>query len=207
MIVKELINDITARLKEKYQCHTVILYGSYMTGDYTKESDIDLLGFTDTTEQEENEVDLFQGKQLDVWVHPTPHMDNPGRFLKAHQGQIVLDEKGKAALFLSEVHRVFEEGPKKLSGEEKTFLRTWLRKMEVRSQKGDLEGNYRFHWMLKDSLEIYFELNDRWYLGPKKSFEWLKKNDPEAHDLFQRSLQESWEKDHVSRLINYITSE
>ncbi|WFT76512.1 nucleotidyltransferase family protein [Halobacillus naozhouensis] len=71
--IEKILFDITLYIKEKYDCHTVLLYGSYVTGDYTSESDIDLIGFTNSTEQY-NEVDLFNGKQLDVWIHPTNDM-------------------------------------------------------------------------------------------------------------------------------------
>ncbi len=202
--IEKLLLDITIYIKDKYDCHTILLYGSYVTGDYTNESDIDLIGFTNSTEQY-NEVDLFNGKQLDVWIHPTNDMKNYEQFLKLHQAEILLDEQDKAGSFMEKVQRLFEEGPKKLSSDEKVFLRTWLQKMEKRSRKGDLEGNYRFHWMLKDSLEIYFELKDQWYLGPKKSFRWLKQNDPEGYHLIQMVLNEPNVCNHVTEWINYIT--
>jgi hypothetical protein len=74
-----------------------------------------------------------------------------------------------------------------------------------RSQKGDPEGNYRFHWMLKDSLEIYFNVKGLWYSGPKKSLEWLKQNDIVAYDLFESALDRNAQKADIEKLIDYIT--
>ncbi|WP_335872536.1 nucleotidyltransferase domain-containing protein [Bacillus sp. 2205SS5-2] len=202
---EKLLLDITAHIKEKYGCHTILLYGSYVTGDHTNESDIDLIGFTNLMEQY-NEVGLFKGKQLDVWIHPTSDMNNYDQFLKLDQAEILLDEHDKASPFIENVQRVFADGPEKLSLDEKVFLRRWLQKMEKRSRKGDLEGNYRFHWMLKESLEIYFELNGRWYLGPKKSFTWLKENDSEGYYLIQKAFNEPNEHNHVSKWIDYLTT-
>ncbi len=202
---KKIIHDITNHIKEKYDCHTILLYGSYVTGDFTDESDIDLIGFTHSTEQH-NEVGFFEGKQLDVWIHPASDMERPGQFLKLNEAEVLLDEQDKAGPFMEKVQRVFEKGPGKLSSDEKDFLRSWLQKMEKRSRKGDIEGNYRFHWMLKDSLEIYFELNDQWYLGPKKSFRWLEQHDPGGYMLIKRMLNEPHIRKYVTEWIDYITS-
>jgi hypothetical protein len=76
--------------------------------------------------------------------------------------------------------------------------------MLKRSQKNDFEGNYRFHWMLKDSLEIYFNLRGLWYLGPKKSLEWLKQNDLVAYGLFESAFDKNVEISDVKKLIDYI---
>ncbi|MGM0807080.1 MAG: hypothetical protein ACQET8_20290 [Bacillota bacterium] len=91
-----------------------------------------------------------------------------------------------------------------MTDDEKDFLKSWLKKMQVRSAKNDLEGNYRFHWMLKDSLEIYFELRGEWFLGPKVSFLWLKENDPKAFDLFNRALSTNAKDKSSKELIDYL---
>ena len=83
---------------------------------------------------------------------------------------------------------ILNDGPKKLSKEEKEFLKGWLRN-EKDTQLAYLDaGDYRFHWMLKDSLEIYFELKGLWYLGPKKAINWLNENDEIAYNLFRNAL-------------------
>ena len=42
-----LLKDVVNYLKNKYECHSIILYGSYVTGDFTDESDLDVICFTD----------------------------------------------------------------------------------------------------------------------------------------------------------------
>ena len=58
--------------------------------------------------------------------------------------------------------------------------------------------------MLKDSLEIYFELKGLWYLGPKKSFKWLQENDPLAYSLYKNALEKNADAKEVESLLQYL---
>jgi predicted nucleotidyltransferase len=200
---KMLFDNVKKYLIQKYNCHTIILYGSYSRGDFTEESDLDIVCFSDITE-EKNDLESFEGKQLDVWIYNTKKMDNPEQFLRVYKGEILLNDWGVAENFLSKIQKIYNNGPKKLSNEEKDFLKSWLRKMYLRSNKNDIEGDYRFHWMLKDSLEIYFELKGLWYLGPKSSFSWLKENDVMVYDFFTNALAKDAKKSNIEELLDYI---
>jgi predicted nucleotidyltransferase len=200
---KMLFDNVKKYLIQKYNCHTIILYGSYSRGDFTEESDLDIVCFSDITE-EKNDLESFEGKQLDVWIYNTKKMDNPEQFLRVYKGEILLNDWGVAENFLSKIQKIYNNGPKKLSNEEKDFLKSWLRKMYLRSNKNDIEGDYRFHWMLKDSLEIYFELKGLWYLGPKSSFNWLKENDVMVYDFFTNALAKDAKKSNIEELLDYI---
>lgn len=198
------LKEIEAYLLKKYDCHTIILYGSYSRGDHTEESDVDLICFSDSVTEDTNEVEFIDGKQLDAWIYPTEKMKQSEPFLRVHKGEIWTNKKGLAKEFLAGIHNTFEQGPKQLTDDEKDFLKSWLKKMQVRSAKNDLEGNYRFHWMLKDSLEIYFELKSEWFLGPKVSFQRLKENDPKAFYLFNCALSTGSKGKSSKELIDYL---
>ncbi|KOP78762.1 DNA polymerase III subunit beta [Bacillus sp. FJAT-21945] len=198
-----LFDRVTKYLIQKYNCHTIILYGSYSRGDFTEESDLDIVCFSDSTENK-NDVEFFEGIQLDAWVYNTEKMNNPEQFLHIYKGKILLNKKGFAKKFLLGIESIFNNGPDKPSSEEKEFLKAWLRKMYLRSNKNDIEGNYRFHWMLKDSLEIYFSLNGLWYLGPKKSFSWLRENDEVAYNLFNNVLSKNAKENNIDELLEYL---
>ncbi len=43
-----------------------------------------------------------------------------------------------------------------------------------------------------------------WYLGPKKSFAWLKENDTEAYEKFSKALQANARVSSIKELINQI---
>jgi predicted nucleotidyltransferase len=201
---KAFLEKVKIYLLQKYDCHTIILYGSYSRGDFTEESDVDIVCFSDAVIEDKNDTAFFEGKPLDVWVYQTEKMKNHEQFLRLHKGEIWLNEKGAAQEFLSKIKDTYDAGPQKLSDEEKDFLKSWLRKMFVRSRKDDIEGNYRFHWMLKDSLEIYFDLKGLWYLGPKLSFTWLRENDGRAYELFRNALSTNALQADIEQLIDYI---
>ncbi|MBY6036918.1 nucleotidyltransferase domain-containing protein [Fictibacillus nanhaiensis] len=198
-----LFDKVKKYLMQKYRCHTIILYGSYSRGDFTDESDLDIVCFSDTTD-DKNDVEAFEDIQLDVWIYNTKKMNNPEEFLRVHEGRTLLNERSLAEKFLLEIQDTYKKGPKQLSNEERVFLKSWLKKMYIRSTKNDIEGNYRFHWMLKDSLEIYFELKGLWYFGPKSSFVWLRANDEMAYALFNNALARDANQNSIEQLFDYI---
>ena len=92
--------------------------------------------------------------------------------------------------------------PKK-SPDEKAELRSWCDKMLCRAKRRDPEGMYRSHWLLTDSLEIYCDMRDRFYFGPKKTIRLLKKEDYRGFTLFCNAME-----DHncMDSWINYVTN-
>ena len=60
--------------------------------------------------------------------------------------------------------------------------------MLERATKNDTEGKYRKIWLLNDLLSIYFILRDKWYLGPKESFAYLKINEPKLLKKYVQAL-------------------
>jgi predicted nucleotidyltransferase len=201
-------DDFVEKVKEylirKYDCHLIIIYGSYARNEYTKESDVDIICFSDK-DNPENDTSMFLGRQLDVWIYNTNKIKETDEYLRIMGGKILLDKNNLGNEFLERINKKYEEGPKKLKEEKKLFLKSWLIKMLNRAKKGDCEGNYRLHWLLIDSLEIYFNLNDKWYLGPQKSLKWLKENDKETFLLYDNALRINGTITDVEKLINHLT--
>ncbi|WLR47383.1 nucleotidyltransferase domain-containing protein [Halobacillus litoralis] len=200
---ERFLEKATMHMRENYKCHTVFLYGSYQTDDYTEESDVDLIGFSDELETQ-NKVETFSGKLLDVWVHKTEDMEEPANFLKVHRADVLVDDYERAKPWMSEIDSIFQRGPASLEPKEKQFLKDWLTKMKIRSRKGDLEGRYRFHWLVKESLEIYFEMIGRWYLGPKKSLNWLREHDEEGYRIYDKLLEGPGDRRRLDAWIDHL---
>ena len=179
----------TGRLIEyivsKYNCHTIILYGSYAKGAYDKESDIDVIGFTHL-DIEVQDKSKFEDIELDLWVYNEAKLKNAEEFLHIRSGVVLLSNNDVAHNFLIEINEMFEKGPEPISITTKHNSVVWLEKMLKRTLKGDIEGRFRKNWLLSEILPMYFEMNDRYYLGSKESFEWLKENDIEAYNLFEK---------------------
>lgn len=109
-----LFERVTKYLVQKYNCHTIILYGSYSRGDFTEESDLDIICFSNRMENK-NDVGSFEGIQLDVWIYNTEKMDNLEQFLHIYKGKILLNEKGLANKFLLGIENIYNNGPDKPS--------------------------------------------------------------------------------------------
>ena len=62
--------------------------------------------------------------------------------------------------------------------------------MLSRTIREDAEGYYRWHWVLFDSLEIYFDVKGLYYYGPKKALHFLEQTDPESFQIYTKDLRE-----------------
>lgn len=200
---QKFLSHLREYLVDKYSCHSIILHGSYANGDYTEESDVDVVCFCDGCE-EQNDTSFIEHTQLDVWIYRTEKMKQPEEFLYLREGQVLLDKNGVCREFLEEVSEVYKKGPEPLTDAEKEFHKSWFKKMQKRSQKEDVEGNFRFHWMLTDSLEIYFKIKGIWYMGSKKSLKWLYDHDREMYVLYERAFRRQAKQCDIDRLVNRI---
>lgn len=201
----KLIDSVKEYLIKEYNCHSIILYGSFVSGDYTEESDIDLVCFCDNPKKK-NDTTVFNNRRLDAWIYKTEMMEECTQFFHVKDSKVIFDEKNLCTNFLNEINRQFLNGPKQLTLEEKSFLKDWLKKMLQRARKGDIEGNFRYHWLLTDSLEIYFNIKGAWYIGPKKSLQWLYENNREAYYVFHNALKINADISEVEKLIEYIVT-
>jgi len=202
--MKDFFVDLKNYLIEKYNCDSIILYGSYARGDYTKESDIDILCLR-KNEIEVNDTSLFQGKILDVWIKSSKKEISPKNFLRVRDGKVLFDKTFEGEKLLNEIKKYFDNGPPKLDKGQKKFLIDWINKMYNRSLKGDVEGKYRYYWLTKDILEIYFELNNQWYEGPKKSLRWLEENDSHIFNLYKLVLSDEVPSINMKLLIDELS--
>jgi len=202
--MKDFFVDLKNYLIEKYNCDSIILYGSYARGDYTKESDIDILCLR-KNDIEVNDTSLFQGKILDVWIKSSKKEILPKNFLHVRDGKVLFDKTFEGEKLLNEIKKYFDNGPPKLDKGQKKFLIDWINKMYNRSLKGDVEGKYRYYWLTKDILEIYFELNNQWYEGPKKSLRWLEENDSHIFNLYKLVLSDEVPSINMKLLIDELS--
>ena len=79
----------------------------------------------------------------------------------------------------------------------------WCEKMLLRTMRGDVEGYYRWHWLLCDSLEIYFDIKGIHYYGPKKALHFMEESDSEAFHIYSKALLE-FNQEGLSDWINYL---
>jgi predicted nucleotidyltransferase len=191
-------------LVQQYNPHTVIVYGSRARDQATDSSDIDIACYCDNTE-EIKDARLFHGVYLDAWIYPTLSMDNiDEEDLRFEDGCLLLDQRGLGEKFLQRVMDKLHQGPKKPSKSDIEHTTEWIHKMLLRAANNDIDGQYRKIWLQFQLLEIYFQLRGKWFLGHKKSFEYLQKHDVEAFNLFEQVYANTTDYEKLNRLGNYV---
>lgn len=145
---------------------------------------------------------------LDVWINNENDVKNLDQFLKLLNSKVLYQKDNFGDILIKNVHDYFEKGPDKLSESERELRINWCLKTFERIKNNDIEGNFRKLWLAHDLLQIYFELRNIWYLGPKYSFKWLKENDPEMYILFENLYKSNGlEKNLKNTLIKVLGNE
>jgi hypothetical protein len=180
---------LVAELVRAHAAHTVILYGSRARGDATAESDVDVACWADGVESS-RDARIWAGLYLDGFVHPTAHAEAPVSEdqLKLLGGRVLLDTRGLGAALLARVEALDAAGPPELPESERRMRRVWAHKMLARIRRGDLEAQYRHHWLLFQLLEDDFALRGQWYRGPKRALAILAQQRPRTHAAFVAAL-------------------
>ena len=198
--MREILNYII----EKYDPCGVIVYGSFADGTNTAYSDFDALAIADTA-QITHDNSIICGTELDLFVYPLRAVEgkaDQGDFAQLYDGKVVLDTNGNAVKLLLAVRRFLDSKPKKTQRENQVSLE-WCEKMLHRAQRNDAEGFYRWHWLLTDSLEIYFDVMGRQYFGSKKSIGILRDTDARGYALYEDALK-SFAYDSLCKWIGYL---
>lgn len=186
---QELLDRLCACLQERFCCDTAILYGSRARDDWDSASDIDVIAFGDARESG-HIAHRWEELFLDLFLYP-PGTKPEQDWLRIHDGRVLFQRATEGNEVLKATKDIFLSGPDQMSLSDLKTRRLWLEKMLARAEKGDAEGDYRRHWLLKDVLEMYFTLRGRWFLGPKKSLALLRDQNPAHSDVFQKAFAPS----------------
>ncbi|MGL5416504.1 MAG: nucleotidyltransferase domain-containing protein [Clostridium sp.] len=204
---ESLINgEIIKYIVKKYEPHTMIVYGSYADGSNNANSDFDALIITDK-KFEFHDGNIINGVLLDVFIYNTSEFNeeiNCEKYIQIHDGKILIDKYDMGKKLKNKVCDFIKNTPKK-SIEEKRHGVEWCEKMLLRTKREDVEGYFRWHWLLVDSLEIYFILCDEYYYGPKKSLLLLKEKDIEAYNYYENALIK-FDSKSLKEWIDYLKS-
>jgi predicted nucleotidyltransferase len=199
-----IFSKIRDHLKNKYNCHTIIIYGSFARGEESITSDCDLIGIRESGDFE-RDCEIFEGIYLDAFIYSEAMVSSPDVSLIRIKDGIVLCQKNDIGEeLLKKIKDIFNTGPMKTPEWEKHEISTWLNKMLMRAKQSDIEGHFRRHWLLHDLLECYFKLRDQWYLGPKESFQWLRNQDLYTYDAFSKALIPDASLDSIKLLIERV---
>ena len=135
----------------------VIFYGSRAT-DLASQGDIDIICFSNI-EKPSTDARRWSGIFLDAWLYPLDYLGKPEDFLRIEGGRTLLnDDDASGARLLHAVNALVIMPPTPLPDDERRHIAAWCDKMLERMARGDIEGDYRRHWLLKDIIEYYFSL-------------------------------------------------
>ncbi|MBQ6962003.1 MAG: nucleotidyltransferase domain-containing protein [Clostridia bacterium] len=177
-------------IEETYAPEAIIVYGSFADGSANKNSDFDALVITDSMKK--HDASVICDTVLDVWVYPAAVFSgeyDPKEFLQVFDGQIIQDKKGTAEKLKAKVDAYIRQLPLKTEEEIRQEV-DWCEKMLLRTQRGDAEGFFRWHWLLYDSLEIYADVKRLRYFGPKKALRRMQREDEKAFQYYSAALKE-----------------
>ena len=201
----ERLTTIVDELKNKYHCHTIILYGSRARGDHTATSDYDVAGIRKTGQKKR--IARFDEKNNvyhDIFIYSEKDLKRPTeKHLIMADGLVILEQDHFGQRLLDKLNELLKK-PENISKDELEFRKTWYQKMLARASIRDVEGKYRHIWIIFVILEDYFAFRGMRYQGPKKAFQYLRKSDPETLLLFEEALTNVCNIEALVRLIKKI---
>ena len=197
------LSRFVREMKDKYRCHTVILYGSRARGDATAHSDYDLIGFR-RSGPVVRDARRVGSAHLDAFVYPEKPLKLP-TLLRVRGGKVIFQRGRFGDDFLARLDRLYARGPKPETADELAAKRAWPTKMLKRIRRNDAEGDYRRAMLLYVLLEDYFALRGLWYEGPKAALGWLRQNQPKTNALFEAALKPNAPLRAVAKLAAAVT--
>lgn len=186
----EITDRIIDYLKETYQPDAIIVYGSFADGSANRNSDFDAIVIANKNGAHDSSV--IDDVVLDVYIYSPDTFQSdydPEEFIQVWDGRIILDKTGIAEHLKNRILDYLEHIPRKTAEEIQQEI-SWCEKMVSRTMREDAEGYYRWHWVLFDSLEIYFDIKGMHYYGPKKALHFMEQTDMESFQIYFNSLRE-----------------
>ena len=200
------MDKIIDYLKEKYDPVGLIVYGSFANGTNNLNSDFDaLLIYGGQEEIYDNTV--VNGIELDVFVYPIAVFKEDYdimNYVQVWDGRIYIDETGTIAELQHKATACIRAFEKKTDAENQQNL-AWCEKMLKRVKRNDIEGYYRMHWLLGDSLQIYYDIIGKYYFGPKKALKEMSVQDSHGTELYFEALKNPTEVS-MKNWIDYLKS-
>ena len=184
------MEQVLKYIREKYNPLSIILYGSYADGTNNLNSDFDALVIVAEHEQF-HDTSIVDGVRLDVFVYPLAYFNEEYEcedFVQIHDGRIITDYNGIGKRLQAKIQAYLRDRLVKSSEEIQAGV-DWCVKMFERAKRGDCEGMFRWHWVLIDSLEIFCDIKQHPYFGPKKTIKWMEEIYPESFYCYKRALQ------------------
>ncbi|MDP1603310.1 MAG: nucleotidyltransferase domain-containing protein [Legionella sp.] len=201
-----VLRAIVEELTNKYDCHTIILYGSRARGDHTSTSDYDVAGISSSGKKQRiARFDSTNNVYHDIFIYAENDFSKlEDEHLNMADGKVIIEANDFGKNLLLKL-KFISETPSSVSENEIHARKVWYKKMASRAAVGDLEGKYRHIWAIFEILEDYFIFRGRRYQGPKKAFQYLAQQDKKTLLLFDKVLKNTNDISALETLIERVT--
>ena len=184
-----VLKSIILELREKFLCHTIVLYGSRARGSISPTSDYDVVGVC-RRGKKTRIAKKQQGFYWDVFVYPEKDLEKLGDQQLGWRDAKILyqkDEYGRNLLRRLKTHLRKPHKPEPKY--EIEILKVWAQKELDRCKVNDIQGLYRRAEFQSALIEHYFVIRKKRFSGPKAGLAWLEENDLTTFKLIHRSLK------------------
>jgi len=201
-----LLPEIVQHVREKYGTSTVILYGSRARGEASEKSDYDIIGLLNSGEAQES-PEVFKGARLEISLYSQSvkeemAADLPFSFFW-EEGAILHQSHHEGEQFIEDVKKAFYNNKNESRQTNKNIIRLLAINLN-RAQENETREHFYRHRFLMLSLVEYFPIRNLTYKGPRKSLEWLRKNDPLTYTAFSKAMAPQASFDDLQMLLKQI---
>lgn len=197
------LDKVIKKLEQKYNVHTVILYGSRAGDHYRDDSDYDLLCIRELGDRI-REVFQDEGLNIDLIVDCEKILDQPDDYLYLWKSKVLLDQCGFSKK-LNETHKShFDKGPMELSRNRFDQRKKKIEDTLKYLKDDNVLSNYKRIDLLAKLLPLHFSIIGEWFLGDKHALDWLQKNDVETFNLFENALVRQASFEDIQKLVQRI---
>ncbi len=176
-------------LQSVHDAKAIIVYGSYADNSYHEASDFDALVICDKPKYK-HDTTIVGGLPLDVYLYSPEEIEreiDPQEFIQIYNGVVLFDQDGMAERILKTV----QEYVATINYKDVDQLRQemeWCEKMYERTLRGDAVSNFRWHSLLTESLDIYCDIKQMHFLGPKKTLRIMEEQDLESYMFYTHAI-------------------
>jgi predicted nucleotidyltransferase len=184
-----IIHSIIRKLKDEYNCHTIVLYGSRARGLTTSTSDYDVIGVC-RRGRKTRIARKQDGYYWDVFVYSEKDLKKlSDQQLSWKNARLLYEEGQYGSALLRRIQKLLKKPFKPQPSYEIAVTKTWARKELDRCRVNDIQGLYRRAEFQNALIEHYFFIRQKRFWGPKEGFAWIEENDVQTYKLIRRALK------------------